>query len=322
MLTIAFSAGDVARIRFAFSCLWEIAVSYRVLIDPSDHAIHLPWVKRVRPLIAEGDFPLFRALIPSGQKYMPDFLTPPPMTLVPDIDDELTVLKKTPAEVVRADLDHMDGSLPAVAQVLYDDPAAGLAQLADEIEAYWQLAVAPHWPKIRAVLEAEVFYRARRLAEEGAGGLLNDLHQRVRWEEGTLSIAHRYCSGETALEGAGLLLVPSAFVWPSVMSVSNPGQPQLAYPARGAASLWECPADAPDALVAVLGKTRAQLLAALDAPVSTTDLARRTGLSAGGVSQQLNVLRAAGLVTAHRAGHAVLNTRTAIAESLLTGAAL
>ncbi|WP_020520989.1 ArsR/SmtB family transcription factor [Catelliglobosispora koreensis] len=318
MLTIAFSAGDVARIRFGFSCLWEVAASIRVLRDPGDHAVHLPWVTRARQQLDGQDLPLLDVLISSGKTYMPDFLTPAPLTLVPDLDDELDVLLNTPEELVKADLEHMGRPIP---QIFLDDPRAGLAQVAAEIKTYWQLAIAAHWPRIRALLEAEVFYRARRLAEDGAEGLLNDLHQRVRWEEGTLSIAHRYCSGTTALEGAGLLLVPSAFVWPSVLSVSKAEQPQLAYPARGVATLWECPAEAPDALVAVIGKTRAQLLAALDAPVSTTDLARRTGLSAGGVSQQLNALRAAGLVTAHRSGHAVLNTRTAVAESLLAGAA-
>ncbi|MFE9956602.1 hypothetical protein [Micromonospora sp. NPDC005299] len=34
--------------------------------------------------------------------------------------------------------------------------------------------MARNWPRIRAVLDAEVFHRARRFAEDGAAGLLND----------------------------------------------------------------------------------------------------------------------------------------------------
>ncbi|MEU1290290.1 helix-turn-helix domain-containing protein [Kitasatospora sp. NPDC005856] len=53
------------------------------------------------------------------------------------------------------------------------------------------------------------------------------------------------------------------------------------------------------------------------APASTTELARRTGLSASAVSQYLTALRDARLVSAHRAGRSVLYARTASAEALL-----
>ncbi|MEU7872786.1 ArsR family transcriptional regulator [Dactylosporangium sp. NPDC049140] len=46
-------------------------------------------------------------------------------------------------------------------------------------------------------------------------------------------------------------------------------------------------------------------------------MAQRTGLTPGGVSQHLAVLRASGLVSAHRAGRAVINVRTGTAEILL-----
>ncbi|MFD0348248.1 ArsR/SmtB family transcription factor [Kitasatospora aburaviensis] len=79
--------------------------------------------------------------------------------------------------------------------------------------------------------------------------------------------------------------------------------------------------DPPDALAAVIGRSRAVLLAELDTPASTSDLARRTGLTAGGVSQHLTALRAAGLVDAHRTGRYVLYVRTEAAETLLAAAA-
>ena len=74
------------------------------------------------------------------------------------------------------------------------------------------------------------------------------------------------------------------------------------------------------ALSAVIGRGRAQLLVEMRAPVSTTELARRTGMSASGVSQHLAALRAAGLVAAHRDGKSILNTRTTVAEALLAAA--
>src|SRR5205085_6991256 len=73
------------------------------------------------------------------------------------------------------------------------------------------------------------------------------------------------------LDGRGLLLVPSAFAWPQIASITEPPwQPTLIYPARGVGTLWE-PGEpaAPAALSALLGRRRAAVLGALDAPRST-----------------------------------------------------
>jgi hypothetical protein len=267
--------------------------------------------------LGPGGGSLLSGLIPPGPRYMPDFLTPPSATLSPDLEDELAVLLATAPQTVRAEIDLVDAVRTTAVQELYDDPVTGLARLAAEIRTYWQIALAEHWPRMKTLLEAEVFHRARLLAEEGAAGLLNGLHDRIGWDDKTLSIAHKWCSAGAVLSGSGLLIVPAVFVWPAVRTVASPDNPQLAYPARGVATLWESAAVAPAALAAVIGKGRAQLLVELEAPASTTELARRTGMSAGGVSQHLSALRAAGLITAHRSGHAVLNMRTPAADTLL-----
>ena len=315
MVAIGLSAGAVARIRFAVSCLWEVVAAVRVLRDPGSHAVHLPWVRRV----AVPRDTLLWELVPREPAYLPDFLTPPPAGLTPELGAELARLRATPAAVVREHLD-LYGHRPPAVRELYADPATGLARLSTEIEAFWHTAVAPDWSRIQLLLDAEIFARARALAEDGAAGLLNDLHERVRWEAGTLSISKRYCTAEDVSDGTGLVLVPSVFVWPAVLSIFAGDVPQLAYPARGVATLWEPRRESTDALGAVLGRGRTRLLLELDSPSSTTELARRTGMTAGGVSQHLSVLRAAGLVAAHRQGRSVLNVRTALAEALLSSA--
>ncbi|GAA1321309.1 hypothetical protein GCM10009647_054230 [Streptomyces sanglieri] len=70
-------------------------------------------------------------------------------------------------------------------------------------------------------------------------------------------------------------------------------------------------------MAGVLGRSRTLLLTELETPASTTEPARRTRLSAAGVSQCLTALRDAGLVSAHRVGRSVLYARTAAAETLL-----
>jgi DNA-binding transcriptional ArsR family regulator len=315
VVAIGLSAGAVARIRFAVSCLWEVVAAVRVLRDPGRHAVHLPWVRRV----SVPSDTLLWALVPREPAYLPDFLTPPPPDLTPDLGAELARLRATPAAVVRHELD-LYGHSSAALRELYADPAAGLARLGTEINAFWQAALAPHWPRIQLLLDAEIYARARNLARDGAAGLLNDLHEKVRWEAGTLSISKQFCTAADVSDGTGLVLVPSVFVWPSVLSIFAGDVPQLAYPARGVATLWEPRPENSGALGAVLGRGRTRLLLELDAPSSTTELARRTGMTAGGVSQHLTALRAAGLVTAHRHGRSVLNMRTALAEALLSSA--
>lgn len=322
MLELEFTADDVARTRFAFSPLWETVMSVRVLRQPGQHGLHLPWVRQARErLAAAGTGPgLLAELVPMLRHYIPDFITPPPTTPVPDFEAELALVLATPPEQVRSDLVRMGGDWSAAVRALHDDPAGRLPDLVAGIRSYWRVAVAPDWPRIRGLLEGEVSYRARRLTEGGARLLFRDLHPRVSWQGDRLLVRHRYSAKARRLDGAGLVLVPSAMTWPQVYSISNPPwQPTLLYPPRGLATLWAAGGGAggPGALAGVLGRARAGLLAALEAPASTTELARRTGLTPGGVSQHLSALRRAGLVVPHRAGRSVLYARTTVAESLV-----
>ncbi|MFJ8744373.1 DUF5937 family protein [Embleya sp. NPDC127516] len=321
---LAFSAGDLARMRFAVSPMWEVGPSFRLLCSGAAHAIHRPWIEQVRPRVAAAGLDrgrLAELIPPSG--YVPDFLNPAPTGPTSTLAAELAEIVATPVASVRRDLDrlrHERGGLGPRTEALYADPRARLARVAEEIETYWELALAPYWARIRAVLDADVFHRARQVAERGAGRLLNELHPSVSWDDDTLRLGRRERALSRRTAGAGLLLIPSVFTGPDPFTrVTPPEPPQLAYPARGIGGLWTPrPVTGTEALAAVLGRSRTLLLSELDTPASTTELARRTGLSAAAVSQQLTALRDAGLVTAHRAGRVVLYARTTIAESFLT----
>jgi DNA-binding transcriptional ArsR family regulator len=319
MLELEFTPSDLANTRFAISPLWEVIAAVRVLKMTAEHPIHQPWVTQVRPRLAASnvDWRLLYDLVPAH--HIPAFVAPPPSITVPDLSLELANLRTLPAERVRASLDDLDQSLSPIVDELYADPVTGLVTLAELIEAFWELALAPYWPRIRAVLDGDVLYRARQLTDGGANKLLNALYPDVSWDNDRLFVPRRHTPHKFALNGRGLLLVPSVFIWPSVFSITTPPwQPTIRYPPRGAATLWEVDdAGAPQALTAVLGKSRAQLLAALSTPASTTQLAGVAGLSTSGVSQHLTALRAAGLVSAHRTGRFVLYARTEIAESLV-----
>ncbi|MEV7025931.1 DUF5937 family protein [Kitasatospora sp. NPDC093558] len=320
---LSFTAADLASMRFAVSPMWELGPSLRLLASGRAHPVHRPWVEQVRPRLATvGPLRGWLAEIVPPAGYVPDFVNPAPAGPAPTLADELAAIRATPAERVRSDLDRLrqygDGLGPRL-RALYADPLAGLARLTEAFEAYWEVALAPYWARIHAALDADVLHRARQVAEHGAACVLNDLHAELRWADDTLRLERRPKPLDRRTSGAGLLLIPSAFTGPGLlMRVAPPDPPQLAYPARGIGSLWEVrPATPNAALAAVLGRSRALLLVELDAPASTTELARRTGLSPAAVSQYLTALRDARLVSAHRAGRSVLYARTAAAEAVL-----
>ncbi|TGA92691.1 ArsR/SmtB family transcription factor, partial [Streptomyces palmae] len=232
------------------------------------------------------------------------------------LEVELATLRATPVERLRTTA---TGAQQGVA-ALRADPERGLDRLVEVIAAYWEVALAPYWPRIRTLLEGDILHRATHFAEGGTRRLFHDLDPRLRWDAGTLQLTRRRTPGTRRLDGRGLLLTPSVFVWPRIFSnlCGSEQQPVLRYPPRGIGTLWQQrPQPCSDALAGVLGRTRALLLAELTTPASTTDLAHRIGLTAGGVSQHLSALRAAGLVSAHRAGRVVLYARTSVAEALV-----
>ena len=252
--------------------------------------VDLPWAVEARRNTADLDLAVLRALQPDDV-YSPDFIHPPPTSPLAEIEDELSVMLATPAEQVRAEVrdSYRDRALPPALEPFIDDPADAVASLAELVREYWDRTLASHWPRLRALLDGDILYRAQATVDPGE---------------------------------RGLLFVPSVFVWPAVLLITaTPWQPTLIYPARGVGTLWEPGAPRPPgALAALLGRSRAIVLLALDRPRTTTDLARALGLSAGGASQQLAVLRDAGLVHGHRVGRVVLYLRTPAGDDLLAAA--
>lgn len=317
------SVADLASTRFALSPLWEVVASSRVLRQPNQHLLHRRWARTATERLRGVDLRLLFDLAPVPTGRLPAFLAPPPPTSTPDLATELAGMRRiVPAHVQRG-LD----MLPATATLeeFAADLDTGMKRLTAMIEAYWEAALAPWWPRIRLLCEQDLLYRARLLAEGGARRLFSDLSPQISWDaSGTLQIANTISDITATLNGRGLLLVPTVFGGDRVFSVvAEPWQPTVRYTPRGLGLLWQPPRrTAAAGLIGVVGATRAALLTALDEPASTSELAERCGLTPGGVSQQLQLLHHAGLVTRHRAGRWVLYARTHAAEALLEPGAI
>lgn len=319
-----FSAEDLLRCRFAISPLWETREAVRTLFLPDRHGHHLPWLRRMRHGAAGLDLAPLRLLMPHRGRG-PDFLSPPPDGLFVTIEDELARVRATDPDVAHADLTRALAETPGAAltpagRTMLAEPARAVRDLADLLARTWDTLIAPYWPRMNALLEADVAFHSRRLAAGGLEQLFADLHPRLTWSDGTLSIGRslehvRFPGGE------GLLLVPSVFVWPDVVGgFAPPWQTTVIYPARGAAGLGREPgAHATTALVRLLGANRAAILTTLDAPATTTNVAHRHSLALSSVSAHLTVLREAGLLTSRRLGHRVLYERTPLGIALANG---
>ncbi|GHH16960.1 ArsR/SmtB family transcription factor [Streptomyces lanatus] len=322
MISFLLDVDDLADTRFAISPLREVMGSLRALRAPALFPLHTPWRRSVLDRLDPADARLLGALV--GQTLvLPDFLTPRPTTFAPALEDQLAVVRATPPELVRRDLlaTHAPHPLPEALRQTTAPGDAHVAELLEELSElllrYWELAIGPDWPRMRLVLEADITHRARQLAMGGAQLLFSDLHRNVRWRDGVLRVEQMIGRHEVDGSGRGLRLVPSLFAHKPAPPVSADEPPMLAYPGRGAATLWEPRPDPGDsALAALLGAPRTTILRLLAEPLPTVELARRLGVTPGAVSQHLRVLHATGLVGRARDGRRVLYRRTALGDQL------
>lgn len=319
-----FGEDDFLRCRFALSPLWETQEVVRTLKRPERQGYHAHWLRRTGRTAAALDLTDLWLLMPQVG-YCPDWLCPPPIGPAATFEEEIAAVRASDPEAARAETAQSLADTPGAldlpqARRWLRDPAGMIEQLADAMEEAWRTLVAPDWPRLRALLEADVAFHTRRLAEVGLGGLLPEISRRFGWHAGTLTVESRG-EHERSLGGQGLVLMPSVFIWPDVVSTFDPPwQPTLVYPARGIGSLWTEPTGhATDILVRLLGRGRATVLTALDEPATTTTLAHRLNLAPSSVSAHLTLLHKSGLLTARRYGHQVLYERTPLGMALVSG---
>ncbi|MFF7455842.1 helix-turn-helix domain-containing protein [Kitasatospora sp. NPDC008115] len=332
VVTFELGVEDLADTRFALSPLHETVLSLRVLRDPGLSALHLPWRRAALRAIGElGDLDagLLLSLV-AARRTVPDFLTPRPPVFAPAFEEELAAVRRTAAEVVRRDLadthlpDPPPGPLRTALAGAGDAEVRALRdRICELLGRYWEIALRSEWPRMRLLLEADMTYRARRLAVGGARLLFADMHPFLRWNRGVLHISDMLSHHHVAAAGRGLLLIPSVFSHKPAPPLGADGAPVLAYPCRGLATLWSPPpvVDAPAlaVLAPLVGAAKARLLTMLDEPLSTAELARRLRVTPSAVSQHLRVLRAAGLLVRARDGRQVLYRRTALGDRLAGG---
>lgn len=324
-VVLELAADAPLRCRFAVCALNETGEALRLLARPGGDAYHLAWQRRVRPSLAgSGLGPLLAVFATS---YQPDFLSPPPSGPFSKFSSSLARVRATdPAqadsELHRWRLSRGAGAALLTHPELGGDAVATRDLLADLLEGAWKLLVEPWWPQLRDVLDADIAYRARQMAEAGTAAVLSELHPRISLRDGTLRLPLSR-RGTRRVTSEGLLLRPSVFSWPKTGAVLDPPwQPTLIYPARGIGRLWERATDVDGGpLARLIGTTRATILAALSVPASTTGLAARCRLPTSTVSEHLTALRACELITTVRTGRYLIHQQTVLGTALAANSA-
>ena len=243
------------------------------------------------------------------------------------IEQGVQALLDVPREHLLVEMEWIDRRhrLPPLAWAMAEP--GGRPELAEATQVAYQELIQPFWPRIRASLHAEQAARRRTLAAEGPGALLASLQgPMIRWRPPVLEIM-RPGQVEMVLAGRGIALVPSVFVGRAPSLHENPNDEdemaRLILPAEGAgrARLWAASrglaGSRGSALAALVGRNRAAVLQSIADGCTTTELARRVGISLAAASQHASVLRKAGLIATRRQGSAVLHVLTPLGAELL-----
>ncbi|MGW0754361.1 ArsR/SmtB family transcription factor [Streptomyces sp. NPDC002587] len=348
MLRIHFTGVDLARVRMAGrpDALWETILSFHRLRDRRDARLFGEWRTETRSRL-NSETRLLGALIPS-RGYFPDFLTPVEGQYGWDLG--LDALRAIRPERMRHELALLgagaglgaafgmpsavsgcpDTTVPRRLREFMDGGTAQLPRLLGELRGYHRAAVEPYWTHIQAQIEAERAARGRALLDGGADELLASLPPMLRWRAPVLECDYPV-DRDVRLRGRGLLLQPSFFCRRTAVTLHDPELPPvLVYPA--AAHLASAPAGGEAArpveehrqrtLGKLVGHTRSVVLRAIGDGATTSELARRAGVSLASASQHACVMREAGLVTTLRHGNAVLHTVTPLGAALLRGGAV
>ncbi|MBL0780855.1 ArsR/SmtB family transcription factor [Streptomyces albidoflavus] len=317
MLRIHFTPEDLTRVRVAPGpdLLWEISNSVQTLQRRDGERVFGAWRRWARPRLPESRELLSPLLPPYG--YSPDFLTPSAGER-PTFRAAVEALLGTEPARLRAELARLARSarLPVWAASLARGDTETLTRLGDALHAYQARALVPHWRQIRADVEADRARRLRDLMDGGTEALLSGLGPDARWRPPVLEVTYpvEHC---LRLEGRGLVLQPSFFCWPAPTTLADGTlRPVLVHPIRHTPG-WAAPRTGPGPLGRLLGQTRAELLRATGTGCSTVEAARMLQVTHPAVSQHMNVLRAAGLITTVRTAGRSFHLATAEGRALL-----
>lgn len=306
MLRLRFTPEDLLRVRLADRPAPLLELGMAIATLQRRDAVFAGWTRRTR--LPGPALPLFELIPPTATG--PLFVDP----VSAGFDDGLDTVMSTPQAYARAELMRTCRPTPLTEGLAARDPGAWRT-LGDALRAAYRAIIERDGARMRAGFDADLAWRRILMSERGVGVAVASVHPRARWAGTTLEIDVRHDS-EYFAAGRGLTLLPSVF-WTGrpLVGTHSDGSMLLVYPALTPVPLMD--AEPGDALSALLGRTRAATLELLIEGRTTSELARKLGVSAASASAHAKTLRAAGLVATRRSGKAVVHTATPLGTRLL-----
>jgi DNA-binding transcriptional ArsR family regulator len=317
LLRIHFTGEDLARTTLADEPdpLWEVLLSLHQLQSRDGVGHYGHWRERTRRQFPRHAERLLHLAPPRG--YSPDFLTP--SNVGGSFDDAVDQVLSTAPQRINRELQLLRRPGSNWTRELAAGRREAVNVLGQSLRHYHRHAIAPYWESIRASVRKDLQQQVSRMSGAGVDSLLSNLHPAVKWERPVLKVSG-LADRDLHLQGRGLRLQPSVFCWRTPTKLHDPLlSPVLVYPIRQALGVLHVSTGEPSSepLAALLGTTRAAALAVIADTCTTTELARRCGISMAGASRQAAILREAGLATTRRAGQAVLHELTPLGRALL-----
>ncbi|WP_102906594.1 helix-turn-helix transcriptional regulator [Amycolatopsis sp. BJA-103] len=325
MLRIHFTMADLARTRVAEMSdpLWETVLSLRLMQQRNTILLFDCWQRRTRSKLAAPTTPpgvktLLKTLVPASGHLL-SFLSPAEAPR--SWDDGIERVLTTSRRQLGTELGLLAESqpLPTWAQDLADGDTGILTQVADALRVYHEVALVPAWSQLLALAAIERGVLGRAMLLKGVDGLFASLGPAMRWNPPILEV-DSHTDRDLHLDGRGLVLVPTVFYrGKPVLSEVPDAPPTLAYAMQQDLKRYamSAPPQAKRSLAALLGPTRAAVLANVSTGATTSELARRANTSVASASRHASVLREAGLISTRRIAEAVQHTLTDQGATLL-----
>jgi hypothetical protein len=252
-----------------------------------------------------------------GGSLSPECCTPIPPLADASVADQAARMRDMPAAALTDELQAADGlDSPAHWRAAAGQPRRWLNSMADASLDAWAVAE-PRWHAAGPLLDREIRRIGTAAVRGGMAELLNSLHPRISYHDGTFVFTCRVRSvilGSVGLRR--LALVPMiagrdglliSFDQPDVCYIGYPvGQPGQG--SQGTAG---------SALVTILGPVRAAILRALRQPMTVSELAAAVHCAPTTATYHLHQLAAASLITRQKAGPSVRASRTARGNELV-----
>ena len=316
VVDLALEPDDLAAIRFHPDPVWETVASLGVLAHPAHHPLHRGLLERVHE--PDWDHGLLVGLMAS-ERWYPTTLAPVPSRSHEDPARALARIVDTDEQVAGGDLETLRRTFPHQPRWRDTSVPQLLEETSTALVGYFERVLAPLWERVEDINSSDIAYRSSTLASEGVGATLDDLHERLSYDAGRLRLRMPGHHEHRSSGGNGVRFVPSVFRWPCLVAELDSSPPVVSYAARGAGRLWESlPQSESTGLDPVLGRSRVAILTQLDAPSTTTRLARLLRLSNGTVSEHLTAMQRAGLLQSSRRGREVLYERTSLGHALIS----